>query len=345
MSDGTAAATAAPPATTTPTAPTTTPKPAKGAKVPASPPPEAAKPAEPAAWGEADEKDLLERFKRSPYGKRKVNGKEEPVDDLKAWHLDAMRGRGATKLVEETKKESAAAKAAREEAESLAELVRRARAGDKAARRELALIPDDEAEAQRQQFEALPPEVQAVIRRNAELEQERAERLRADEETKASEAKKKAALERKTLLDEARKAAKEILADVDEANYDVELPHILSAMRELKERKLRLNVDYTAADLKTLVEDHRVRAIDGKLGNLKPEALLKRVVPALKGLSAEQLQALLGGELAPLGRRISEAYLAMHRAKKQASAKQPAATPTKRDEAPAPVKPLSPFRF
>ncbi len=65
------------------------------------------------SWSEKDDADLIERFKRSPHGRLKVDGKDEPIDSidsLKRTLLDAQRGRGANRLVEQTKKEAAEAK-------------------------------------------------------------------------------------------------------------------------------------------------------------------------------------------------------------------------------------------
>lgn len=312
-------------------------KPKKGKAAPAPSP-------EPAPWGEKDEAAFFELFKRSPHSKMKVDGKEHTIsskEDFERMRLDAIRGRGASRLVEETKREAADAKRDREEATAFRDLVKRAQAGDKEARRALRLIPDDEAEEAQRNWDALDPRIKAVIERNRELETQAEERQRKDEEAQQSEKQRKREAMKAELLAKARAHAAEILADVRPESMDVELPNIIAAMRHLHDRKLRLGVDYGVEQLKQLVSDERTRSIDERIATLKPEAVLKHATKALRELKPEQLQELLGGDLDELGRLFSRAYIERHRAAKN----KPPPAQSRPSEPPRPPQPLSKFRF
>lgn len=324
--------------------------PASPAAKPAAPP-ASAKPKAPEApaWGEKDDAELVERLKRSPYGKLKANGKEEAIDSpdaIKRLLLDAQRGRGANQLVEKTKAEKAEAEKLAAEAKRERALLDRARRGDKAAARELGLIPDEERQREQQEWEALPPEVRALAQQNHEL----AERLRAIEAEKVREQQEREESEKKakreSTLKRAKEMAAEVLKDVREELYDVELPEVIMAMEAFAEVGQRMGVDYTAEHLKAYIEQQRDAGVWERVGRSKPDVALKRLAPVLKGLDAKGLQAALGDDFVPIAKLFSAAWLGYHKRKGEAAAK-PAQTQQQgqQQREATPPAPLSRFRF
>ena len=280
------------------------------------------------AWSEKDDAELVERFKRSPYGKLRVNGKDEPIDSvdaIKRTLLDAQRGKGANQFVEQTKKEAAEAKKLAEEAKAERELIARARKGDQQALRELGLVPDSEREQLRKEWEALSPEQQDLYRRNHELEQREAQRLakeKQDAET-AAQTKRREATEK--ALAEARSHMKEILKDVREELSDVELPEIIGAMRALKEKGAKIGRDYTPEQLALFVSQRREAALHGRYAALKPDAALKLALPHLKSLvgtpeGIEMLESVLGVDFELIAGKLSGRRLEKWKAAQQKKA-------------------------
>jgi hypothetical protein len=272
--------------------------PAGAPAAPAAGAPNATAPAAPPSWGERDDADLIERFKKSPHGKRKVNGKEETVssvDDLKKWILDSQRGVGANRIVEETNKKTQDYEKLRKESDSL--------------RAELAKYKQNQQEpdvAQMSENERRYYEEAKAAR--AERDAEQFKLRQADEERKASEQK----VSRERLLGEAREAAKSILSDVDPSRLDLEIPGIISAMRELKEQGLKFGRDYTPEQLKLLVTQHREASVYSHLERLKPDVAATKLAPLLKSLTPEALEAALGEHFVPLAKAISARWLARH---------------------------------
>lgn len=321
-------------------------QPTAGQPKPTTPPkPKAPEPAAP-TWGEKDDADLVERLKRSPYGKLKANGKEEVIDSpdsLRRVLLDATRGRGANQLVEKTKAEKAEAEKMAGEAKHLREMLDRARRGDRAAARELGLIPDEERQREQQEWESLPPEVRALAQQNQEL----AERLRSIETekqremTERQESEKKA--KRESTLKRAKEMATEVLKDVRDEMRDVELPEIITAMEAFSEVGQRLGVDYTAEHLKAYIEQQRDAGVWERVGRTKPDVAIKRLAPVLRGLDAKGLQDALGDDFVPIAKAFSAAWLGYHKRK---SAPPPTSQAQKPAEKPSePAAPLSRFRF
>ncbi len=299
------------------------------------------------SWSEKDDADLIERFKRSPHGRLKVDGKDEPIDSidsLKRTLLDAQRGRGANRLVEQTKKEAAEAKKMAEETKAERELIARARKGDPQARRELGLIPDEERQRTEQEWAALPPEVQAVIRENHEM----AQRLKAHEDEKSASLKEREANEKKATRDATLKTAKElsasVLKDVREELYDVELPEVLLAMETLKASGARLGKEYTTEQLAAYIEQQREAGVWERVGRTKPAAALQRIAPMLKGLKPAELQEALGEHFVPLAKLFSAQWIAHNKAGKARAAAKPAGTAAPVEQ-PKKSEPLSPFKF
>jgi hypothetical protein len=251
----------------------------------------------PPTWSEKDDGELISLIKRSPHGKLKVDGKEEAIDSIDSFKrllLDASRGRGANRFVEQTKKEQAEAKRVREEAEGLLGVFRRARDGDAEAFAQLGLTAPEQRKAQEEAFSKLPPEVQELARENEELRQ--AERKRAEDAKKreAEEHGKKREAQKAAAIAKAKEYVREVLRDLKEENYDVELPEIIAAMHALHETGTRIGRDYTPEQLAAFVTQRRETSFGSRFAALKPDAQLKLALPALKSLvgTPEGLQLL-----------------------------------------------------
>ena len=335
---------------TPPATVTSIPKPA-AAKAPAK----GAKPAEPAdsGWSDKDESELFEKFKRAPWAKVKANGGEKAItsrEEFLAMATDASRARGYNKLVEQTKKEAAEAKAIKEEHAAHKALLERARRGDVQARRELGLVPDTERAQLEKEWAALTPAQQELHRRNHELEEKLSAVERKEQEDKAKAAETKRNAERTKTMGEARQFAKEILKDVKEELVDVELPEIIGAMRVLRDAGQRIGRDYTTEQLTAYVQQRRAAALESRIGTLKPEAALRHVLPHLKQLVAtpeglEQLEQVLGVDFEAIAGALSGRRLAKWRQGKQKAALSgEVKKPGPRDDAPK-SNPLPHFRF
>ncbi len=113
----------------------------------------------PGQWGDADEKAFFELAKRSPY-RAKIKGEERAIDSpesLRELLNHAQRGIGASKVVEQAKKEMESARQAREEALAHRQLLERASRGDFEARRALGLVTGEELQAKEREWAEVPP--------------------------------------------------------------------------------------------------------------------------------------------------------------------------------------------
>lgn len=303
---------------------------------------------EPAAWGESDDNDLLERLKRSPYGKIKVNGKEEGIEsleDLKRRNLDAMRGRGANRVVEEAKKEAEEAKAAKAKLDQYEKTLSAARKGDMRAIHSLGLLQDAQQREQEEALSKLPPEVQELVRENQTL----AQRVAEAERLKAEDAKKQETLAqtkaREEVIAKAKAFIPELMGDIREEFADVDLPDVLRVMEDLRDEGARLGIDYDASHVKMLVSRVRENGVDMRLSQLKPEVALKRLGPTLAKMKPEEMAKALGDNFEPIMRAVSSAYVAHVKKQKLAGATTQQAQQKTQPPAPQPRQPLSPFRF
>lgn len=334
MSDGAAGAPGAAPAA----APATAPQ----GNAPAQAKPKAVE--APPAWSEKDDSELLERLKRSPYGKLKVNGKEEgieSIEDLKRRNLDAMRGRGANRVVEESKKQAEEGKKAAEEAKALKTALDRARRGDVAALRELGLVPDDERQRAEQEFSKLPPEVQEVLRQNLELQERLTAREREEQERAQKEEMTVKERRKQEVLARAKSFLPEIMADIREEYADADLPDVLQVMETLRSEGSRLGVDYDASHVKLMVEQLREGSVNGRIKQMKPEAAAKNLAPMLASMKPNEMRAALGEHFLPIAKAISKAYIAAVKGERNKPAQQ---QQQRTEEAPKPRMPLMPGR-
>jgi len=299
---------------------------------------------EPQSWGEKDDSDLLERFKRSPYGKLKVNGKEEvieSIEDLKRRNLDAMRGRGANRVVEESKKAAEEGKRASEEAKALKSALDRARRGDTSALRELGLVPDDERQRAEQEFSRLPPEVQDVLRQNLELSEKLTARERAEQERTQQEELTVKERRKQEVLQRAKSFLPELMADIREEYADVDLPDVLQVMETLRSEGAKMGVDYDASHVKLMVEQLREGGANGRVKQMKPEAAAKNLAPLMAGMTGSQMKAALGEHFLPIAKAISKAYIAAVKGERNKPAQ---SAQQRQDEAPKARAPLMPGR-
>lgn len=338
MSDGNASAPgAAPAAAPTQGAPTSTQQ-----AEPKKPAPQ--QPAAP-SWSEKDDIELLERIKRSPYAKLKVNGKEEgieSIEDLKRRNLDAMRGRGANRVVEETKKVAEEGRKAKEAFEQHSRLLERARRGDTSALRELGLVPDVERQRAQEEFDALPPALQQVVLQNQELAQRLAEKEAAEQKQLTERQQAEAEKAKRDVLERAKAVLPELMADIREEFMDVDLPDVLTVMESLRSEGARLGIDYDVSHIKTLVTQLREGGVDSRISQMKPAAAAKRLGPILATMKPSEMKAALGEHFMPIAKAISKAYVAAVRGERD----KPITTAA--SEAPKPAvkpTPLSPFRW
>lgn len=317
--------------------------------------PKGTKPAEASQeWGEKDDAELFERLQKAPWAKVKANGEEKRItsrEEFLALATDASRSRGMNKLAEQTKREMAEARAAKEEHAAHKEMLARARRGDVKALRELGLVPDDERAALQREWEAMSPQQQEVYRRNHELESKLAAvEAKEREETEKAAATKKAA-DREKVLGEAREHAKAVLKDVKAELYDVELPEIIGAMRSLKEAGNKLGRDYTPEQLAAYVQQRREAGLNSRVATLKPEAAVRLAMPHLKALIATpegiaQLEEVLGVDFEAIAGALSGRRLQKWKAAKQKAALAPTTNESRREEREKEEhEPLSPFRF
>ncbi len=335
-------ATGAPPSTTAPAAK------AEPKKAPAPKAPEGG-----SEWSDADDADLFTKLQKAPWAKVKANGEEKRItsrEDFLALATDASRSRGMNKMAEETKKQQAEAKAAREEHEQHKALLDRARRGDQRALRELGLVPDNERAELERQWQEMTPEQQALHQRNHELETRLAERERRDAEAQHAETEKAKKLQRDKVMEKAKAHLGVILKDVKAELHDVELPEVIAAMRSLTEAGQRLGRDYDETQLAAYVQGRRAATLDSRVQAMKPEAALRLAVPHLKALISTpegmaQLEEVLGVDFELVAGKLSGRRLEKYRASKTKAALKPPPQQQERREKELDREPLSPFRY
>ena len=335
-------------------APAAAPVPSSNANPPTSPaksgsaaPPKGTEKGAPAAdWTDADKESLFGLLKKSPF-KFKANGEEKALDSEEALRgilNDASRGRGASKVVEEAKKEAAEAKRLREEAERDRGLVERARRGDFEARLALGLVPPNEKAELEAELATLPPEVRQLLSENEAMKQELAASRAAAEQQKAEAEKARAA----ALRDGALKTASGFVKQVFEASgLDMQadaaearpwMSAVLQAMREFDAHGLDIAQDTTVQQLVARARELREEASERSFERLKAEKRLSLVRSDLEALadrfSAQQPTATAQDVIGAVGKKaafaISRAVAQTMRAQKSQPAQ--ASTPEPRQE-------------
>lgn len=336
MSEAAAAAPAAPaaPTTTQPAAPAAGATDAKSAQAQAQ------------EWDASAESQLFELIRKSPYGKLKANGREEVLDSpdkLKAALLDAARGRGASKLAEEAKREKAEAAQVKQRAQ----LLERALEGDAEALRALGRVRPEERQAQEKALAELPPEVRAVIEENEALRQQLEQRLAAEEQAKAQAEQAKAQALQRQYRDEGLGMARKLIEKLGAAETaEGMLPYVLEAWRDLTNVGLEAGQDVGEEHVLTLAQQLFEQDTDKRFDRLAPKTFLGSALRRLEALPPEDVVSSLSEKTA---RRWAKAIAQrLQGAKAQtAAAPKPAApaSPAARTVETIARQPLSPFRF
>jgi hypothetical protein len=242
-------------------------------------------------WDASAESQLFDLMKRSPYGKLKANGKEELLDGpdkLKSALLDAARGRGASKLAEEAKREKAEAAQVRQRAE----LLERALEGDAEALRQLGRVRPEERQAQEKALAELPPEVRALIEENNALRQEQERRNQAEAQAqRAQETAKSQALQAK-YREEGLAMARGLVSKLGTAeSAETMLPYVLQAWKDLTDVGLEagedVNEDHVVAMAQRLFEEDT----DKRFDRLAPKTFLGSAMKRLAALPPEEALA------------------------------------------------------
>jgi hypothetical protein len=295
-----------------------------------------------AAWDNEQETQFLKMLSKSPYGKVKANGKEEAIDSadkLKALMLDAQRGKGATKLAEEAKREKAEAAQAKQQAD----LAMRALKGDAAALRALGITDPAEQQAREQALAEVPPEVRAVIERAEAAEARIAEFEAREAEAKQAEEQRRTMAVRDQVRTEALGFAKSLVESLGTGEEaEALLPYTLRAMHDLGAEGLRMGVDVSPEQVqqfaRQLFDADGVQRVD----RLAPKSFLGA---ALKRLETMPVKDVVAG-LSPKMRVAIAKELAQQRvAAKTAAQPKPAEPQSERPSTSTMPQPMSPFRF
>lgn len=276
------------------------------------------------AWGDNDDAELVERLKRSPY-KLKVKGAEQAIDSkeaLKAFINDAQRGKGATKVVEDAKREAAEAKAMREEVAKERELLKRAKAGDWEARKELGLLDPREVKARQDEWESVPPEVRELYEDRQRLAKEadelRAEKQQREQEAQAKREEVELQAARRTAVNETHKVLKAL--GVTEGNAERLMPHVAGAIADLHEIGLELGVDMSEELILERVKQ-RIGGFDEEhFSGLAPDKALAVIAKQIDGLDDAGLLKALPEKFA---QRVSRAYARQISARRAAGTASP----------------------
>lgn len=279
-------------------------------------------------WSDADDAEVFSRLARAPWAKVKADGKETPIkskEDFLAFAMDASRGRGANKLVEETKKEREAARKEKAETESFKAMLRRAQEGDSEAFEKLGLSAPEKRKAEMEAFEKLPPEVQELVRENMTLKQRQQQEAAAAKAREAEEQGRQKEARKAETLQKAREVAKDLLKDVKEELHDVELPEIVAGMRELLQTGMRIGRDYSPEQLARFVQERRTAALDSRVSTLTPAAQMRLVLPTLKQLATtpegvKMLEEILGGDFDAIATPLAQRRYARWKSSKSAEA-------------------------
>lgn len=235
------------------------------------------------AWGESDAAELSKYLKKlskhDPRARVRVRGEEkglESLDDLFCVVTDAQRGRGATKVVEEAKKEA-------EEAKRIKALAEKAKAGDIDAISELAgpqslealKARDAQAAEEKKLLEQLSDVERMLYEENTTLRQREAQRAKAEAEAKkAAEAQ-----EREASVAKARTEAQATATKVLEAlklppeKLEVVGPYVVRAMRRAAELGLEVGTDVPAEQVLAEAQEEMQGVLSHTLEGLQPAQL------------------------------------------------------------------------
>lgn len=246
-------------------------------------------------WSEDHDKQLAEllsrKSKKDPNFRLRHKGEEkalESLDDLKAAIMDAQRGRGANKLVEEAKKERESIAQQRQQIEAiqqafasgdpeLAEAALKLLAGDSAY--DLAQSVAERRQKQQDEYAGLSDRERQLLERNKALESE-FQRLQAEEAKQKEEAISRQKQERiKQLSAQARENTKAIVESLgyDESAMLAYGPHVVSVMREAIELGQELGRDIPFEQVKALAEQRAQASVIEPVRKMSPKAFIGAV--------------------------------------------------------------------
>lgn len=232
------------------------------------------------AWGDNDAAELQKYLKKlskhDPRARVRVRGEEkglESLDDLFGVVTDAQRGRGASKVVEEAKKEA-------EEAKRIKSLAERAKAGDVEAIAELAgpqslevlKARDAEAAEERKLLEQLNDVERALYEENRTLRSREAQRAKAEAEAKkAQEAQENEAKVAKVRTEAQATASKVLQAlNLPPEKLEVVGPYVVRAMRRAAELGLEVGTDVPAEQVLAEAQEEMQGVLNQTLEGLQP---------------------------------------------------------------------------
>lgn len=240
-------------------------------------------PAEPQAWGDDDDRELWERWSRSPYGKLKADGKDFTIASKEDWESRGKRaiqkGIGADKLIEQNRAQLKEYEARLAKYGQLEQSLEAARQGDETARRNLGLFQENEVEALAKKLEALPnDEARELFVENLKMKWQR------QSEIEAAEGQKRLALFKET-TEKARTQANEIMKGI---GYDKPAPALIAAMHEkmasMRDMGAVFGEHYDTQDLLDYANDKITNGSIETIAQLSPEKkaefLPKLVTPA-----------------------------------------------------------------
>ena len=242
-------------------------------------------------WDASAESQLFDLMKRSPYGKLKANGKEEVLDGpdkLKSALLDAARGRGASKLAEEAKREKAEAAQVKQRAE----LLERALEGDADALRQLGRVRPEERQAQEKALAELPPEIRQLIEENNALRQDRERRDQAEAQAKKQQEAEKLTAQQTKYRNEGLAMARSLIEKMGSAeSADAMLPYVLQAWKDLTDISMEDGDEFDEGQVLTAAQRLFEEDTDKRFDRLAPKTFLGSAMKRLAALPPEEALA------------------------------------------------------
>lgn len=239
-------------------------------------------------WSEENDKslaDLLARkSKRDPAFRLRHKGEEksiESLEDLKIAILDAQRGRGASKLVEEAKKEREAVAQQKAQLDAIREAMAsgnpddveaamQALAGERA--QDVARLISERAKQREEQLSELTPRERQLLERNQRLEQEMQRRMDEEAQFKQQQLERQQQQQLESIRSEAKAQTIDLLKSLNlpEEKLEVMGPHIVRAMREAAELGQQIGRDIPLEAIKAQANHYAVESTRGVFEGLTP---------------------------------------------------------------------------
>ena len=260
-------------------------------------------------WSEENDKslaDLLARkSKRDPAFRLRHKGEEksiESLEDLKIAILDAQRGRGASKLVEEAKREREAVAQQKAQLDAIREALAsgnpddveaamQALAGERA--QDVAKLISERARQREEQLSDLSPRERQLLERNQRLEQEMQRRMDEEAQFKQQQLERQQQQQLESIRAEAKAQTIDLLKSLNlpEEKLEVMGPHIVRAMREAAELGQQIGRDIPLEAIKAQANHYAVESTRGVFEGLTPSQQYSFLgEKAVTGLVREYLQ-------------------------------------------------------